>query len=167
LTQGIAPLAWRRWMQGLRRRIVHTLVFELIAITIVTLAFMGLVQADAQRSGLLAAACSLVAMAWNMGYNWWFERWEARQADRGRSVWRRAAHAIGFEAGLVLLLVPVIAWWLNIGLWQALVLDIGLSVFFLFYAFAFNWGFDHLFGLPGRPVQDQGEAAAQSVSPSN
>ena len=153
MRQGIAPLHWRQWMQGLRRRIVHTLVFELIAIALVTLAFMLLVQADAQRSSLLAALCSGVAMAWNMAYNSLFERWEARQVDRGRSLLRRAAHAIGFEGGLVLLLVPVIAWWLGIGLWQALVLDIGLSVFFLFYAFAFNWGFDHLFGLPGRPVE--------------
>ena len=165
MQQGIAPLAWRRWMQGLRRRIVHTLVFELLAITLVTLAFMGLVKADGQQSLGLAAICSLVAMAWNMAYNGLFERWEARQTRRGRSLLRRAVHATGFEGGLVLLLVPVMAWWLQIGLWEALVLDIGLSVFFLFYAFAFNWGFDHLFGLPGRPVLAGPGTEAQASTP--
>jgi uncharacterized membrane protein len=150
--QGIAPLRWRCWMQGLRRRIVHALVFELIAIAIVTLAFRLLTTADTGRSAALAAASSLVAMAWNMAYNQLFEAWEARRSAQGRSTLRRVAHAVGFEGGLVALLVPLIAWWLDVSLWQALVLDIGLVVFFLVYTFAFNWLFDHLFGLPGRRV---------------
>ena len=31
---------------------------------------------------------------------------------------------------------------------QALVMDLGLVVFFLCYTFVFNWGFDQVFGLP-------------------
>jgi uncharacterized membrane protein len=27
-------------------------------------------------------------------------------------------HAIGFEGGLVVMLVPLFAWWLGIGLWE-------------------------------------------------
>ena len=45
-------------------------------------------------------------------------------------------------------LVPFFAWWLNISLWQALVMDVGLLVFFLVYTFVFTWCFDRLFGLP-------------------
>lgn len=149
---GIAPLHWRRWMQGLRRRVVHALVFEVIAIILVSLAFSRLTDAGAGHAGLLAAACSAVAMAWNMGYNALFERWEATQATRHRGVLRRAVHAVGFELGLVVMLVPLIAWWLGIGLWQALLLDLGLMLFFLVYAYAFNALFDHLFGLPARPA---------------
>ena len=62
------------------------------------------------------------------------------------------AHAIGFELGFIITLVPLFAWWLHIGLWQALVLDIGLSVFFLVYTFVFNLGFDKVFGLPASAV---------------
>jgi uncharacterized membrane protein len=62
---------------------------------------------------------------------------------------RRVVHAAGFELGLLLVtLVPVFAWWLNVGLWQALVMDLWLVVFFLTYTFVFNWVFDHVFGLP-------------------
>jgi uncharacterized membrane protein len=156
--EGVAPLHWREWMQGLRRRVIHAVVFELFAVAIVTTAFALLTEADAGRSGVLAAACSLVAMAWNMGYNKLFELWEARQASQRRSVWRRMAHALGFELGLVVLLVPLIAWWLDIGLWQALVLDVGLMLFFLVYTYAFNWLFDHVFGLPRRPTACPGVA---------
>lgn len=34
---------------------------------------------------------------------------------------------------------------------RAFVMNLGLIVFFLGYAFVFNWVFDHLFGLPHRP----------------
>ena len=37
---------------------------------------------------------------------------------------------------------------LNVSLWQALILDLGLIVFFLVYAFLFNLAFDRVFGLP-------------------
>jgi uncharacterized membrane protein len=67
---------------------------------------------------------------------------------RGRSFKRRAAHAIGFEIGFIVTLVPLFAWWLDIGWWHALVLDLGLSAFFLVYTFAFNLAFDKVFGLP-------------------
>ena len=33
-------------------------------------------------------------------------------------------------------------------LWDALVMDLGLVVFFLVYTFVFNWAFDAIFGLP-------------------
>jgi uncharacterized membrane protein len=42
---------------------------------------------------------------------------------------------------------------LELALLNALVLDFGLLVFFVFYAF--NWAFDQIFGLR-RPVSSQG-----------
>jgi uncharacterized membrane protein len=153
MTQGIAPPRWRAWMmQGLRRRVVHAVVFEIFAILIVSVAFTATISAEGGQSLVLATLCSLIAMGWNMAYNRMFEAWEATQATRQRSVLRRAVHATGFEGGLVVLLVPLIAWWLGIGWWEALVLDVGLMVFFLVYGYAYNWLFDHLFGLPPRPA---------------
>ena len=95
-----------------------------------------------------AVAASAIAVVWNLIFNTLFERWESRQVRRGRSVGRRIAHAIGFEGGLVFTLVPLFAWWLEISLWQAFVLDLGLIVFFLVYTFVFNLLFDRIFGLP-------------------
>jgi uncharacterized membrane protein len=49
-----------------------------------------------------------------------------------------------FEIGLILAVVPLAAWWLDIGLWEAFVLDIGIVLFFLPYTFVFNWTYDHV-----------------------
>ena len=56
----------------------------------------------------------------------------------------RAVHAIAFEAGLVAIVVPLVAWWLDMSLLDALILDIGLLLFFLPYTFLFNLGYDKL-----------------------
>ena len=60
----------------------------------------------------------------------------------------RIIHAILFEAGLLLTLMPFIAWYLGISLWQAFVMDVAFALFYLVYAFVFNWAYDRLFPLP-------------------
>ena len=135
-------------MQGIKRKVVHAILFEFFAIISVTLAFMVSTQHGAGHSGALAVMTSVVAMLWNMGYNALFERWEARQAKRGRSLARRITHSLGFEIGLVVLLLPLVMWWLDIGVAAALAIGIGLVVFFVVYGLVYNWCFDRVFGLP-------------------
>ena len=94
----------------------------------------------------------MIAVLCFIGLNWALVLWESRQAVRGRSVKRRIAHAIRFEGGPVFTLVPLFAWWFNVSLWQAFVLDLALIVFFLCYTFVFNWAFDRVFGLPASAV---------------
>ncbi|WP_291217627.1 PACE efflux transporter [Hydrogenophaga sp.] len=135
-------------MQGIWRRVVYISLYEVLAIALAGLGLMLMSGESLMASGALATATSAVAVVWNLVFNSLFERWESGQLVKGRSVKRRVAHAVIFEAGLVLMLVPLIAWWLGIGLWQALVMDLALVVFFLVYTFAFNWAFDAVFGLP-------------------
>jgi uncharacterized membrane protein len=128
--------------------VVYVVLYEAIAIAAASIGLAWMSGAHIGPAGALATMASAVAIMWNVVFNHFFEAWESRQAVRGRSVGRRVAHAIGFEGGLVLFLVPLFAWWLHVSLWQALVMDLGLVVFFLCYTFVFNWVFDHVFGLP-------------------
>ncbi|WP_169737258.1 PACE efflux transporter [Simplicispira psychrophila] len=135
-------------LQGPRRRLLYVALYELIAIGAATAGLAALSGQGVAHSGAVAVAASAIAVAWNVVFNALFERWESRQLVRGRTLARRLAHAVGFEGGLVLALVPLMAWWFHITLWQALVMDFGLIVFFLCYTFVFNWVFDRIFGLP-------------------
>jgi uncharacterized membrane protein len=135
-------------MQGIKRKIVYVALYEAIAIACTTAGLAGLADHDAGAAGIAAVLASATAVAWNLIYNTLFEAWEARQATRGRSLLRRVVHAIGFEGGLVLAIVPMFAWTLGTSLVDAFMLDIGLVVFFVLYSFAFNWAFDLVFGLP-------------------
>jgi uncharacterized membrane protein len=135
-------------MQGPARRIVYVTLYELIAIGASSLGMALIYGVEPAHAAAVSVVASAVAVVWNLAFNYVFELWEARQAVRGRSIWRRVAHAVGFEGGLMAALVPLIAWWLGISLWEALVLDLGLILFFLVYTFVFNLGFDRVFGLP-------------------
>jgi len=135
-------------MQGIQRKLVYVSLYEGFAILFASIGLAALSGAGAAKSTALAVASSVIAVVWNLAFNTLFEAWESRQKVRGRSVARRVAHAIGFEGGLAAILVPVFAWWLGIGLWEALLFDAALLLFFLVYTFVFNWCFDRSFGLP-------------------
>jgi len=134
-------------LQGVRRRVIYVGLYEAIAIAVSSLIFMATGQ-DMGASGVMAVAASAIAIVWNLSFNWLFEQWEARQRVKGRSVVRRVVHALGFEGGLALVLIPLIAWWFDVSLWQATLMEAGLLLFFLIYTYVFNWSFDRIFGLP-------------------
>ena len=143
-----APAPLWFYLRGRRRRVIYVALYELIAIAAATAGLALVAGQSPGHSGVVAVAASAIAIVWNIVFNWAFERWEAHQSVKGRSVRRRIAHAIGFEGGLVFILVPLFAWWFQVTLWQALVMDLGLVVFFLCYTFVFIWLFDAVFGLP-------------------
>lgn len=130
------------------RRVVQAALYEAIAVAVMT-PTLSLAFAQTAGSALgLSLLMSSIALAWNYLFNTAFEWWEVRQSTKGRSLARRAAHGLGFEGGLALMLVPVMAYWLDISLWQALLADLGILVFFLVYTVVFTWVFDKVFGLP-------------------
>lgn len=135
-------------MHGATRRVVYVGLYEGIAIVLSAILLEWMSNAGAAESLGLAIAASAVAMVWNLIFNAQFERWEARRHRRGRSLGVRVVHAVGFEGGLLFFLVPLVAWWYDVSLIQALWMDLGLLVFFLVYTFAFTWAFDRIFGLP-------------------
>jgi len=56
----------------------------------------------------------------------------------------RICHAVGFEGGLMLATIPMVAYALNIGLGQAILLDLGMTLCILVYTFIFQWFYDRI-----------------------
>ncbi|KVN98249.1 hypothetical protein WJ70_07410 [Burkholderia ubonensis] len=135
-------------MQGLPRKITQAILYEAIAIACISPAIAALFGEGLVYTGALSATMSAIALLWNMVYNTLFERWEATRVQRTRTLGRRIIHACGFEGGLIFILVPVVAWWLDISWFDAFLVDLGLFVFFFCYAFVFQWAFDRVFDVP-------------------
>ena len=99
--------------------------------------------------GIVGVVSATLATAWNYLYNLGFDHLLRRYAGTTlKTVPMRIIHAILFEAGLLMVLMPFIAWYLGISLWQAFVMDVAFALFYLVYAFIFNWAYDRLFPLP-------------------
>ncbi len=127
----------------LSERIFHAFAFEILAIGISAPLAAWITDRTVFSMGVLTAVIATMAVVWNMLYNWLFDRLQARIGfDRSYRV--RVAHAFGFEGGLILIAIPFVAWWLNISVWQALLLDIGFVLFYLPYGFIFNLGYDKI-----------------------
>ena len=127
--------------RGIAERLVHAALFEILAIGISAPLAAWLTGTSLASMGLLTAAVALLALLWNMVYNWLFDKLQNAYGFK-RTVFVRILHACGFELGLLIMAVPLVAWWLDSTLWYALVVDIGLVLFYLPYTFFFNLGYD-------------------------
>jgi uncharacterized membrane protein len=131
-------------------RIRHAISFELIGLSLVTPLGAWTFDKPLHDIGIVSLVSAAVAMAWNYLYNLGFDHAMLRLAGHLRKSLRvRVLHALLFETGLVAILLPFFAWYLQIGLLPALAMDAGFSVFFLVYAFVFNLAYDHMFPIPG------------------
>lgn len=128
-------------MSPVVRRIIYVISYELIAILLTTVGLVVL-GFGGGSSGVVAVAASTVAVVWNFIWTTMFEAWEGRQESQTRTLPRRIVYAVGFEGGLIIWLLPVVAWMLQVSLLHAFSLEIGLLAFFLVYTFVFAWLFD-------------------------
>lgn len=130
-------------------RIRHAVSFELLGLALITPLGTWLFGLTLQDMGIVSVASATIATAWNYVYNLGFDHAMARLAGTTRkSVRVRVLHAVLFELGLLALLMPLIAWYLRISLWEAFWMDAYIAAFYLAYAFVFNWAYDRLFPLP-------------------
>lgn len=135
-------------MRPALRKIIYAVAFETGGILMATLALRLMSDAGNAKSFSLAVFSAAVALSWSFLLNTMFEAWETRQTTKGRSALRRTVHAMLFEGGLVLILLPATAWWLSTTLWLAFTYEAVLIGVFLIYAWAFTWAFDKVLGLP-------------------
>lgn len=130
------------------RKITSAITFETAGILLGGLILHLMSRAPLDRALALSTMGATIALLWSYAFNTAFEAWEAHQTTKGRSFARRTAHAVLFEIGMTLILVPVTAWWLSASWLAALVYESSLILFFLVYAWVFTWAFDAIFGLP-------------------
>ncbi|WP_407474404.1 PACE efflux transporter [Sulfitobacter sp. PM12] len=140
-------------------RLRHAISFEVIALILVIPAGAILFDVPLHDFGVVGIVSATLATLWNLGYNVLFDL--ALQRLTGTTLKSRIVrvlHALVFEAGLLMVLLPFIAWYLAISLWDAFVLDIALAAFYLVYSYVFNLIYDTLFPLP-EWSQKQAESA--------
>jgi uncharacterized membrane protein len=136
-------------MRATGDRIRHAVSFEVIALFAVTPVGAWAMDQPLYGFGVLAIVCATIATGWNYVYNLMFDH--AMLRIRGavhKTVPVRVMHAVLFEAGLLVFLMPYIAWYLGVSLLAAFWIDIAFAAFYVVYAFVFNWLYDVVFPIP-------------------
>lgn len=136
-------------MRTTRDRIRHAISFEVIGLVLVTPLGAWAYGMPLADIGIVSLASATIATLWNYLFNLMFDHALLRLlGDLHKTVVMRIFHAALFEAGLVTVLMPFIAWYLNVSLFHALTMDVSFSLFYMVYAFGFNWGYDRVFPVP-------------------
>ena len=135
-------------MRTARDRIRHAILFEVIGLALIIPLGTLLFGLPASDMGVIGVGSAFAATAWNYVYNLGFDHAMQRLAGHTRkSLPLRAAHAVLFKAGLLVILLPPIAWYLGMSLVQAFVMDVAIAAFCVAYAFVFNFAYDQTFPL--------------------
>lgn len=130
-------------------RIRHAVSFEVIGIALATPLAALAFHLPGGDSAVVVVFGATIAMLWNYVFNLGFDHLMVRwRGNTAKTVPIRVGHAMLFELGLLIFMLPAIAWYLQISLWDALLMDIALAAFYMAYAFVFNWAYDRVFPLP-------------------
>ena len=136
-------------MRNTADRIRHAISFEIIGIALATPLAAFAFHLPGGDSAVIVVIGATIAMVWNYVYNLGFDHAMVRlRGGTEKTTPIRLLHALLFELGLLLFMLPAIALYLQISVWEALVMDIALALFYMGYAFVFNWAYDRVFPLP-------------------
>lgn len=137
-------------MRTTRDRIRHATLFEVIALIIVTPVGGAAFGISLHQFGLVSAVSSATAVLWNSLYNLLFDHginWHTGSIKMSMRV--RVLHTPLLEAGLVAILVPFIACYVGVPWWDAFLMDVSLSCFYLHFTLVLNLGYDAAFPAAG------------------
>ncbi len=112
-------------MRSFMDRVRHATMFEIIGLAIFIPGSAFILDKPAAEMGVIGVVSATTATVWNFLFNLGFDKAMLRfTGSVNKSMAVRVLHAILFEAGLIVLLIPFIAWYLGISLIAALVMDI-------------------------------------------
>ncbi len=138
-------------LRSLRERIVQTVCYEAGGIALAAPIYASLFGASGQDSFALITVLALALLVWSPIHNALFDWLDLRRTGRVASDrphrWR-IVHATSHEATSMLLTVPIIMTMTGLGFWPAAALDLGLTLFYIAYAYGFHLAFDR-----ARPVK--------------
>lgn len=142
-------------MRTFKDRVRHALMFEIVGLAIFAPGAALISGKSLADMGVIGIISATAATLWNFIYNLGFDRAMLRIFGTVKKTLRiRIVHTLLFEAGLLIVLIPMIAWYLDITLLEAFIFDIAIFVFYLVYAFFFNIAYDRIFPIPREATEE-------------
>lgn len=138
-------------IRSLRERLLQTVCFELGGVVVATPIYMIVTGNTAAEGAVLVIALAIVVMVWSPLHNSIFDILEWRLLRRVASDrphgWR-IVHAMSHEVTSLVVTVPAILMLTDHTLLEAVLLDIGLTVIYIVYAYLFHVIYDRLRPVP-------------------
>ena len=144
-------------LRSLQERILQKICFEIGGITLSVPVFAALTPAGESEALLTLVALSMTVMCWGGIHNFlfdWAEFQMTRRVASDRPNSMRVAHALSYEATSVAFSMPLLMWLSGFSWQEAVFTNIGLTLFYVVYAFIFYRVYDKV--RPVQTIQPQG-----------
>ena len=143
-------------------RLRYALLFEGILVALFSAAMIVMFERELLDMGTFSVILSLIALAVNFVYNYVYDRVDVHygRIPTERSRAGRVVHAVGFEFTLVVINLPIIIWWMQWSLWQALTFDVIAMAAVVFYTYYFTLAYDRVFPIAQSAEAQNAPAAA-------
>lgn len=123
-----------------KQRIIHAISFEVGALVLLVTTLSPLFGYTMMELGIMGAVFSLLTVTLLYFYNHLFDKTLLRRTgSEVKSGKARVIHALLFEALLFVIFLPLIIWWLDIGVIEALTIEAAAIVFMVVYTYLFHW----------------------------
>ncbi len=134
----------------------YVVSFEILLLMCLAPTAALLLEREALDIGVLAVILSIKAMIINVIYNYFYDRFDIRRGvvPTGRTARQRLIHALGFEGTLTLTSLPLVMWWLDMSVLEALMMDAAMMAFIVIYTYVFTLVYDKLFPVI-QPYQEE------------
>ena len=137
-------------LRSARERLIQTICYEAGGVLIAAPLYAAVFGATAVASTVLVVVLSIAVLIWSPLHNTLFDVAELRLTNRVASErphkWR-IIHAVSHESTSIVLTLPLIMWLGGHGFWEALAIDIGLTLLYVVYSYIFHIVYDRV-----RPV---------------
>ena len=138
-------------LRSFKERILQMLCFEVIGLVLSMPVFVALTSVGKHDALLTLIMLSLTIMFWTGVHNFlfdWIEFQMTRRVASDRPNSMRIIHAISHEITSVVVSLPILIWLSGLSWQEALLVDLGLTIFYVAYAFIFYRIYDAM-----RPIQ--------------
>ena len=123
-----------------KHRIIHAISFEFGALVLFVIVLSPIFDFSVTAMGVMGITLSLLTVTLLYFYNIIFDKaLLTRTGSVKKSSKARIMHALLFETSLIIIFLPIIIWWLKVGIIDALLLEVSAITFMVVYTFIFHW----------------------------
>jgi uncharacterized membrane protein len=134
-------------LRSARERLFQTFAYEAGGLVLSIPAYHLFSDSSAQDSAVLMLTLSAAVLVWtpfhNTIFDWIDLRLSGRLASDRPQRWR-VVHAFSHEATTLVITLPILMWLGGLSFWAAVLVDLGLTLLYAIYAYAFHLVYDHL-----------------------
>jgi uncharacterized membrane protein len=141
-------------LRSYRERVFQVLLLEITGILIASPLYAATFDAGHAQSYKLIICLSLAATAFAPIYNHLFDVIDLRLNGRvasDRPAGLRAVHAVGQEVLVLAVTLPIVMTVTGLGLGMAMVIEMGVTAFYVAYVWLFYLVYDRLRPVSGKP----------------